>query len=323
MAIRPHSAAGAYGRTLVPLVTVRTVAAGSPETGGAVAGKRYLAGLAVPDDGPAAFSGAGATIVELMNCPQPDAFEQQNGRLPSSVFIKQRPWAPGKFVAWPTYQLTFDRDQAASDNELGVETAVAGLAGVVADALAAIGALPAALRDIAAAHAAWYDVAAAEGLRQEIPLDEARRTLLADFARAEREFLVRQTRDLQARLESSGWPAKIREARAMEQQQVDRAKAIGWASTIAAGLVTVPGTMLASYMLMTGAYGAFSAMLTTALMNSGHEDIAIEAAGAQPIPAASLEELRRKLKVIYEDRFPTGTLGDGGYPRSAMILRVL
>jgi hypothetical protein len=203
---------------------------------------RYLAGLAVPDDGPAAFSGAGTTIVELLNCPQSDAFEQQNGRLPSSLFIKQRPWTPGGFVAWPSYQLTLDRDQTASDNELDVETAVAGLAGVVADALAAIGSQPAALRDIAAAHAAWYDVAAAEGLRQEIPLDEARHALLADFARAEREFLVRQTRDLQARLESSGWTAKIREARAMEQQQVDRAKAIGWVSTIAAGLV--PGSRL-------------------------------------------------------------------------------
>jgi hypothetical protein len=94
-------------------------------------------------------------------------------------------------------------------------------------------------------------------------------------------------------------------ARAQEQQQVDRAKSVGWIGTIAAGLVPVPGATVGSYLLASGMYGAFSTIFVTSLMNAGHEDIAIEDAGSQPISAKSLGELRRKLKVIYEDRFPT------------------
>lgn len=293
-----------FGRTLVPLITVRTLPQASPETGGAVAGMRYLAGLAETGDGPAAFSGLGATVVELLNCPQADAFLQQNGRLQKSTYVERRPWQPGSFVAWPTYQLTFGRDQNASENELSVETAVAGLAGVVADALAAAQSQPAALREVAAAHAQWYDPVAARALRGEIPLDEARGSLLADFARAEREFLVRQTGDLQAWIEKSGWTATFREARAREQAQVDRAKAVGWVGTLAAGLVPVPGTTVGSYMLMSAAYQAWSSMLVTALMNSGHEDIGIKDVGSRPLAANSLEDLRRKLSEIYQERFP-------------------
>jgi hypothetical protein len=293
-----------YGRTLVPIITVRTLPPASPDTGGAVAGMRYLAGLAEPGDGPAAFSGVGATVVELLNCPRSDAFLQQNGRLQKSTYVERRPWQPGAFVAWPTYQLTLGRNQDASDNELTIETAVAGLAGVVADALGAAQSQPEALRDIAATHAQWYDPAAAQALRGDMPLDEARISLLADFARTEREFLVRQTRELQARVEKSGWTTAIREARAREQAQVDRAKAIGWVGTITAGLVPVPGTTVGSYMLMSAAYQAGSTLLVTSLMNSGHEDIVLEDVGSHPLSAGSLDDLRRKLAEIYAERFP-------------------
>ena len=292
-----------YGRTLVPLITVRTLPSGSPETGGAVAGMRYLAGLAEPGDGPAAFSGVGATVVELLNCPQPDAFLQQNGRLQKSTYIERRPWQPGKFVAWPTYQLTFDRDQEASDNELTIETAVAGVAGVVADALAATESQPAALRELAATHVHWYDPAAAVALRREMSLDETRGALLVDFARAEREFLVRQTRDLQVRVQKSGWTTTFRDARAREQQQVDRAKSIGWVGAITAGLIPVPGTTVGSYMLMSAAYQASATVLVTALMNTGHEAVVFEDVGSYPVSAGSLDELRRKLSDIYVHRF--------------------
>jgi hypothetical protein len=283
-------------------MTVRTLPPASPDTGGAVAGMRYLTGLAEPGDGPAAFSGVGATVVELLNCPQQDAYLQQNGVLHESNFVERRPWQPGLFVAWPTYQLTFDRGQNASDNELTIETAVAGLAGVVADALDAAHSQPEALREVVATHAQWYDPAAAQALRREMPLDEARSSLLADFARAEREFLVRQTREFQARIEKSGWTATFREARAREQAQVDQAKAIGWVGTIAAGLVPVPGTTVGSYMLMSAAYQAWSTMLVTALMTSGHEEIVLEGVGSRPLSAGSLEELRRKLAEIYAKR---------------------
>jgi hypothetical protein len=128
--------------------------------------------------------------------------------------------------------------------------------------------------------------------------------LLADFARAEREFLVRQTREFQARIEKSGWTATFREARAREQAQVDQAKAIGWVGTIAAGLVPVPGTTVGSYMLMSAAYQAGSTLLVTSLMNSGHEDIVLEDVGSHPLSAGSLDDLRRKLAEIYAERFP-------------------
>lgn len=295
-----------YGRTLVPLITVRTVPLASPDTAGAVAGMRYLAGLADPGDDPAAFAGAGATIVELLNCPQPDAYLQQNGLLPKSLLVEQRPWRPGTFIAWPTYQLTFDRDQTASDNELSIETAVDGLAGVVADALAIAGGRPDVLHEIEATNAQWYDTDAAEALRDGSALEEARAGLLAAFARAERELLVRQTRDLLTRVESSGWTTTFREARAREQQQVDRAKAIGWVGSIAAGLVPVPGTTVGTYMLASAAYQAWSTVVVTALMQSGHEDIVFEDAGSHTVSAGSLDELRRKLGGVYASRFPSG-----------------
>ena len=170
--------------------------------------------------------------------------------------------------------------------------------------LAAAQSEPAALREVAATHAQWYDPAAALALRREDPLEEARKALLADFARAEREFLVRQTRELQARIEKSGWSATFREARAREQQQVDRAKAIGWIGTISAGLVPVPGATVGSYLLMSAAYQAWSTMLVTALMNSGHDDIVLEDVGSHPMSAGSLDDLRRKLAGIYVERFP-------------------
>jgi hypothetical protein len=299
-----------FGRTLVPLITVRTVPPASPDTAGAVAGMRYLAGLADAGEGPAAFSGAGATVVELLNCPQPDAFLQQNGQLPKSVLVEQRPWRPGAFIAWPTYQLTFDRDQTASDNELAIETAVDGLAGVIADALAVAESNPDALREIEAANVQWYDAAAAEALRGGSPLDTARGELLADFARAEREFLVRQTRDLQARVETTGWAATFREARAKEQQQVDRAKAIGWVGALAAGLVPVPGSTYGTYMLASAVYQAWSTVLVAALMESVREDIAFGEVGSEPISAASLDELRGKLGGIYASRFAAGPQPD-------------
>jgi hypothetical protein len=226
--------------------------------------------------------------------------------LQATAIIDRRPWSPNFFVAWPTYKLNFDNEVADSaSNELTVEQAVAGISGLINDVAGAARVSPSSQREIAAVFARVYDPQAAEAISAGTPVDPKRVALLSSFAKAEQQFVVKQTEALVTRMASDEWISSFRTARDKEQSQLTKAKVVGWAGIIAAGAIGVPGVTLAISEAMDATYTNWATSMETTFVEIRQMQLAVnfEAVGVEEsITATSLDELRRKLKALYESR---------------------
>ena len=291
------------GRTLVPIVTVRTLPQVSTQTSGSAAGMAFLAGLTQPGSGAGAYGGAGASIADLMNCGGDDAFLVKSSVLAPTTHITQRPWQPNHHLVWPTLKLTLDSAVVkGTANELQGNQAVDALAYVVRDVMRAVENHPVAQRELASLSAQNYDLTAASSIRAGRPITQQQENLLKAFAGAEQVFLERQSLALHDRLLSGEWPVSFRESRAKEQSSLTKAKAVGWLSILAAGAMGSPVATMALSDSLEGSYTNWASSMTTSLVEVRAEQLNVsfnELGSESEITAHSMLELRTKLREIY------------------------
>lgn len=291
------------GRTLVPIVTVRTLPQVSTETSGSAAGMIFLAGLTQPGSGAGAYGGAGASIVDLLNCSGDDAFFMKSSVLAPATHITQRPWQPNHHLVWPTLKLTLDSDVVkGTANELQGNQTVDALAYIVRDVMRAVENHPVAQRELNASSAQNYDLAAAASIRAGQPITQRQDQLLKAFAKAEQVFLEKQSLALHDRLLSGEWPASFRESRAKEQSSLTKAKAVGWLSILAAGAMGSPGATMALSNSLDSSYTNWASSMTTSLAEVRAEQLNVsfnELGRESEITAHSMLELRTKLREVY------------------------
>lgn len=300
------------GRTLVPIITVRTLPQVSASTAGAVAGMRFLTGVTQAGNGSGAFAGAGASILELLNCTAEDAFVQTSPVLADTTHITARPWRPDSFLAWPTLKVTLD--SAVVDNapnELSSHQAVDAIGNLVRDVLVAAESSQAAQRTLSALYAENYDPEAAALIREGGQLDPQRAAMLKSFSSAEQKFLEKQALALRERLASGEWSTSFKDSRAKEQSSLTKAKVVGWVGILAAGAIGNPGVTMALSETLDSSYTSWASSMSTAMADVRKEqlNVALEEVGAETeISASSLVELRGKLRELYQKRTKVAAL---------------
>jgi len=294
------------GRTLVPIVSVRTLPQVSSTTSGAVAGMRFLTGVTTSGTGAGAYEGAGAGILELLNCAVEDAFVQTSAVLADTTHINTRPWRPDSFLAWPTLKVTIDSETIdTAPNELSTQQAVDAIGHLVRDVLVAAEANAEAQRSLAAFYALNYDPEAAAAIREGRELDAHQAKLLKSFAGVEQKFLEKQTQALHGRLATGDWAASFKDSRAKEQSSLTKAKVVGWVGILAAGAIGNPGVTMALSQTLDSSYTNWASSMSTAMADVRAEqlNVAFEELGSETeISASSLVELRGKLRELYVRR---------------------
>jgi hypothetical protein len=296
------------GRTVVPIVTVRTLPQVSAQTSGAVSGMQMLAGAVRPGSGSGAFAGAGAGIVELLDHRGPQPFPRRSRILQDPAFLERGPWQPDRFLGWPTLRLTLDEEIVAGDrNEFAGTDFALGLSSVVRDVMGAVASHPAARAELAAFVADSYDAPAAAALRAGRTLDPRQRAWLDACAAAERTFLARQSDALRERL-AGEWSISFREARAQEQRSLTKAKVVGWIGLVAGGLIGAPGVSLGVAEIFDSANSRWARRMNDALGDVRSVPLRIswqDADAESEIEARSLADLRAQLKERYDQGMPS------------------
>lgn len=308
------------GRTVVPIYTIRTAPSVSPGTGGAVSGMEFLAPVVAEGYGRGAFSGAGASILELLNCRCEDAYKRNKEKtylIDKEELAKARAWTPEKFVAWPSYKHNFETlDTLDGRSDMAPDASLKAVAWLVRDALAAAATNDEAMIAARADRLEYYDAAAAQALRSGIELDPVKADVFRRVEETEQEYFQAVSAGFLSRHLNEEVLTAFLEVRKEEQSQIKTAKTMSWVgfglNLALAGAASYNGSNLAmsnAMVTMTAMNqvmeDSFANMAQSVDLNQGQfgkDQIKVSmqlADGEKQLSVKNYDDLRRQLQTYY------------------------
>lgn len=308
------------GRTVVPIYTIRTVPDVSPETSGAVSGMEFLTAVVNEEYGKGAFGGAGASILELLNCRCEDAYTRDKEKayiIEKEELAKERAWVPGKFVALPSYKHNFETlDTLDGRNDMSPDASLKAVAWLVRDALTAAASNDDVMRAARADRLEYYDPAAAQSLRSGVELDDIREHALSRIEATEQMYFQTVSAEFVNTHLTEDVLVAFLEARREEQSQIKSAKTMSWVgfglNMALAGAASYNGsnlamsnamvTMAAMNQVMEDSFANMAQSVDVAQGKLGKKQISITtdlARQDQTLTVSDFGDLRAKLKAYY------------------------
>lgn len=309
------------GRTVMPIYSVRTWPHLSSNTSGAVSGMEMLAPLVSAGNGSGAFAGAGANIVEFLNCRCENAHKRDKGKtylVDAEELTRARAWAPDSFLAWPLYKLNFESlERLDGKSDMAADPSVKTLAWIIRDALAVASADENVNQHLLAQRLEYYDPDAAEAVRDGVKLEASKADLFAKIERAELQYFRNSAEAFVDSHLTEELRTSFMEIRKKEQEHVRNAKAMSWVGIVASAALVSAAADSGSTASLSNAQITMTALMDTMEDSFNNMAQSIDQAqgrfGAQQtslsitlaereaeIVASDIHELRAKLKAHYE-----------------------